>query len=408
MTRSLNIVIVGAGLGGLAAAIGLTQKGHTVTVLEGAHALGEVGAGIQVPPNSVRILKEYGIFSEFDKVVTRPNNIVLRRYDTGAALSTTHLAPRMTELYGNPYLLIHRADYQQILYDAAIKQGIEVKFGARVADVDPEAPLVTLEDGTLYSADLVVGADGIKLRVRDLAVVTEEVVEPFPLTNCAYRATISRADMLADPEVAHLMEDVNLNCWIGYRRHIMAYPIRNGELYNMVMSHPGRAPVGKWNVPGDLEEMKHHYRNFDPVVQRLLTKVKLVLKWTLADLPQLPRWVSELGKVVIIGDAAHAMLPYLAQGAAQALEDGATLAAMLTEDAPLSQITHQWERRRKRRVETIQQGARKNGHIWHLPDGEEQEERDRQMAATTDKENPDQWADAKFQQWLFGWNAFTD
>ncbi|CAN3503805.1 hypothetical protein DICA1_F10550 [Diutina catenulata] len=406
-TPTLNVVIVGAGLGGLSTAIGLARKGHSVTVLEGAHALGEVGAGIQVPPNSVRILKEYGVFDAFNAVVTRPKNIILRRFDTGEPLSRTPLEPDMTENYGNPYLLVHRADYQKILWKAAVDRGIEVKFDARVASIDPKAPSVTLEDGTVYAGDVIVGADGIRSRVRDLAVVTDETVSPTPSTNCAYRATIPRDVMLADPDLAPLMEDVNSNCWIGYRRHIMAYPIRNGELYNMVMSHPGQAPVGVWNMPGDVEEMKQTYRKFDPLCQKLISKITSVLKWTLADLPQLPNWVSPSGKVVIIGDAAHAMLPYLAQGAAQALEDGALLAELLSVGDDIPVALAKWERRRKRRAETIQQGARKNGHIWHLADGEEQEERDNLMKQR-DGENPDQWSDSKFQRWLFGWNAFTD
>ncbi|EMG45257.1 Salicylate hydroxylase (Salicylate 1-monooxygenase), partial [Candida maltosa Xu316] len=170
-----------------------------------------------------------------------------------------------------------------------------------------------------YTADLIIGADGIRSKVRDTAVVTDETVLPLPSAHCAYRATIPRDVMLADPLIAHLMTDVNSNCWIGYRRHIMAYPIRNGEMYNMVLVNPGQAPVGKWNVAGDLEEMRNHYKTYDPVVQRLLSHVTSTLQWVLADMPKLPRWVK--GNVALIGDAAHAMLPYLAQGAAQAIED---------------------------------------------------------------------------------------
>jgi salicylate hydroxylase len=218
--------------------------------------------------------------------------------------------------------------------------------------------------------------------------------------------------MLADPLLKPLMEDVNANCWLGYRRHVMAYPIRNGEMYNIVMSHPGEASPGKWNEPGDVEEMRNHYKSFEPVVRRLLTKVDSVLKWVLADLPILPRWVN--GRIVLIGDAAHAMLPYLAQGAAQAIEDGATLAAVLDECQTVEDIPAAlkvYEKRRKRRCEVIQQGARANAHIWHMPDGDEQEERDLFMRAPSESEfkrHPNQWSDPKFQKWMFGWDAFHD
>ncbi|KAI5955951.1 hypothetical protein KGF57_003436 [Candida theae] len=392
-----------------------TDNGDNTTQAKGATgaastALNEVGAGIQVPPNSVRVLKEYGVFDRFEEYVTRPKNIILRRYDTGVPLSTTPLDPDMTNAYGNPYLLIHRADYQKLLYQAALDLGIEYKNGCRIKEVDESTATVVLETGEKYTADLVVGADGIRSRVRDTAVVPEETVKPTPSSNCAYRATVSREEMLSDPAIAHLVTDVNSNCWIGYRRHVMAYPIRNGELYNIVMSHPGQASVGRWNEPGDVEEMKNHYKNFDPVVRQLLTHVKDVLKWVLADLPKLPRWVSQSGKVALIGDAAHAMLPYLAQGAAQAIEDGATLAQELDNCVSTSDIAkalQEFEKKRKRRAETIQAGAKKNGDIWHLPDGEEQEERDALMKAR-DGANPDQWSDRGFQQWLFGWNAFTN
>ncbi|KAG5418672.1 hypothetical protein I9W82_004200 [Candida metapsilosis] len=407
---SFNVIVCGGGLGGLAAAIGLKRKGHKVTILEGSTTLSEVGAGIQMPPNSVRILKEYGVFDRFEKYITKPKNIILRRYDTGVALSTTPLDPDMTNLYGNPYLLIHRADYQRLLYEAALELGIEYKTGCRIKEVDQGTATVTLENGERYSADLIVGADGIRSRVRDTAVVPEEIVHPTPSFNCAFRATVPRAEMMSDPAIAHLMTDINSNCWIGYRRHVMAYPIRNGEMYNIVMSHPGRATVGKWNEPGDVEEMRNHYKNFDPVVRQLLNHVKTVLKWVLADLPKLPGWVSKSGKVVLIGDAAHAMLPYLAQGAAQAIEDGVTLAEELqhcasTDDIP--RALQKYQKKRKRRAEEIQAGARKNGDIWHLPDGDEQEERDALMKAK-DGHSPDKWADKEFQRWLFGWNAFTD
>ncbi|KAK6459478.1 uncharacterized protein RJT20DRAFT_147171 [Scheffersomyces xylosifermentans] len=411
MTKiSFDVIVCGGGLGGIACAIGLKRKGHSVTILEGSSALNEVGAGIQMPPNSVKVLKEYGIFDKFLPYVTKPKNIILRRFDTGAVLSKTPLDPDMTENYKNPYLLIHRADYQRLLYESAVELGIEYKVNSRIASVDQEAATVTLVDGTVYKADIVVGADGIRSKVRDTAVVTEETVLPLPSSNCAFRATVPRDEMLSDPVIAHLMSDVNSNCWIGYRRHVMAYPIRNGEMYNIVMSHPGQASIGKWNEPGNVDEMRNHYKNFDPVVCQLLTHVKTVLKWVLADLPMLPRWVSDSGKVVLIGDAAHAMLPYLAQGAAQAIEDGASLSDELDKCSSASDIPdalRKFERRRKRRTETIQAGARKNGHIWHLPDGEEQEERDALMKQR-DGHNPDQWSDRDFQKWLFGWNAFTD
>lgn len=407
---SFNIIICGAGLGGLAAAIALAQNGHKVIVLEAAKELNEVGAGIQVPPNSIKILEKYKVAHLLEPLATKPKHINMRRYETGEVLNATDLT-LMTEAYGYPYWLVHRWDYQKVLLEAALANGAEVRFGQRVASVNPDDALVKLENGTMLSADLVIGADGIRSRVRDTAVVAEEIVLPVPSTNCAYRATLPAKVLIDDPVLRPLMEDVNANCWLGYRRHVMAYPIRNGELYNIVMSHPGVASVGKWSEPGDLKQMRDHYKHFDPVVRRLLSKVDGVLKWVLADLPILPRWVN--GRAALIGDAAHAMLPYLAQGAAQSIEDGATIASVLetcktAEDIPLA--LKDYEKRRKRRCEVIQQGARANSHIWHMPDGDEQEERDAFMRAPPEEKrrHPNQWSDPKFQKWMFGWDAFCD
>ncbi|OZJ01645.1 hypothetical protein BZG36_05442 [Bifiguratus adelaidae] len=213
----------------------------------------------------------------------------------------------------------------QFLYDAAVETGAEVILKSPVEFMDDETRTVKLKDGRTYSGDLIVGADGGDSSKVRQAVMLEEPVEPKLSTNCAYRATVPATLMRSDPELSALMDDPNSNCWIGYRRHIMAYPIRNGELYNLVMSHTGQAAVGKWNEPGNLDDMKWHYRNFDPGIRKAIDKVTGCLKWTLADLPVLSSWVSPSGRIALLGDAAHAMLPYLAQGAAQAIEDAATL-----------------------------------------------------------------------------------
>lgn len=273
---------------------------------------------------------------------------------------------------------------------------------------------------------------GIRSRTRR-AVIPEKEIEANDSSNCAYRATVPASVMNSDDEIKHLMTDINANCWIGHQRHIMAYPIRQGAMYNMVLSHPGKAAVGRWNEPGNLEEMKAHYANFDPVIQKVLSKVSDCLKWKLADLPPLPKWVSKSGKVVLIGDAAHAMVPYLAQvspstksvllqplnldkGAATAIEDGAALGECLdraSSKRDIPRVLRAFETIRKPRCERIQAGARENGYIWHMPDGKEQQERDRVMREGPSKEgedsssNPNQWSDEEFQPWLFGHDVYT-
>lgn len=316
------------------------------------------------------------------------------------------------------YWLIHRADYQRCLYEHARKLGVKILLNHYVDTVDTTAPSVKLANGKTLHADLIVGADGIRSRVR-AAILGDKNVHAVDSSNCAYRATVSKEVMLSDPKIAHLMSDINSNCWIGHQRHIMAYPIRHGEMYNLVMSHPGKAAVGKWNEPGNIEEMRSHYDHFDPTIKRVVSKVTSCLKWKLADLPPLPRWVSESGRVVVMGDAAHAMVPYLAQGAATAIEDGAALAECVDRAGDVSMIPavlSAFQDIRKARCDIIQAGSRGNGDIWHMPDGPEQEQRDRDMlnelqgkeGAESDVRNPNRWSDRNFQPWLFGYDTFQE
>lgn len=154
---------------------------------------------------------------------------------------------------------------------------------------------------------------GIRSKTRRAVIHGKEIETTVPTPNCAFRVTIPAEAMNADEELKHLLAEEDANGWFGPRCHIMAYPIRRGEMYNLVLCHQGEPVPGKGNEPGDPDEMRAHYSHFDPVIQKILTKVKSCLKWKLADLPPLPSWVSPSGRVVLIGDAAHAMLPYLAQ-----------------------------------------------------------------------------------------------
>ncbi|CAM1506026.1 Fc.00g056670.m01.CDS01 [Cosmosporella sp. VM-42] len=418
----LNIIINGAGLGGLGAAIGLARKGHDITVLEGAPALSEVGAGIQIPPNSSRVLEAYGLTSKFHQKVVWPQHFAFRRYSTGALLGTTPLHPHLTQKYGFPYWLIHRSDFLFILYEAAREAGVKVRLGCYVTSVDVNVPSVQLATGEILKADLVVGADGIRSQTR-AAILGERNVELNAAANCSYRATVPAELMSLDPETSHLMTDINANCWIGPSHHIMAYPIRQGERYNLVLSHPGGvAAAGQWNEPGNLEEMRNHFKDFDPVIRKVLDKVSSCLNWKIADLPALPTWISKSSKVILLGDAAHAMVPFLAQGAAQAIEDGACLAECLgrvQDRADLPDLLLNYETIRKPRAERVQHGTRDSSIVWHLDDGPEQDARDRAFATMAseirdvevekalEKANPNSLSSTRFQEWLFGYDVFV-
>lgn len=275
--------------------------------------------------------------------------------------------------------------------------------------VDASVPCAHLEDGSTVGADLVIGADGIRSKIRASILGADDVMaEPSP--NCAYRAIVSRELMMSDKQTAGFMTSPAANCWLGFGRHIMAYPIRRGTQYNIVMSHPGKASVGKWSEPGDVHEMRKTYEKFDPSIRKALEYVDVALKWLLADIPPLKRWHSENGRVILLGDSAHAMLPYMSQGAAQALEDAAALTECLCRcksASDIPQYVQAYQDFRKPRVERIQQYARLNGKVWHYPDGEEQERRDRAMSGQLreGENDPNLWADKTLGPWLFGHDA---
>lgn len=421
--RPLRILICGAGLGGLGAAIALRRKGFEVVVLESASTLSEIGAGIQIPPNSSRILEAYGLGDKLREQVAWPRNIAIKRYATGEILGKTPLHPRLSEQYGHPYWLIHRADYQRILYEEALELGVQVRLSAPVVSIDTEKPSVTISNGTEIVGDVVVGADGIRSKVREF-ILPDHVIKPNPTANCAYRATVPVELMSADVDTAALMTDLNSNAWIGNQRHVMAYPIRQGAMYNLVMCHPGQAKPGVWNEPGDVQQMRETYSQFDPLIRKVIGKVTSCLRWTLADLPPLPTWLSKSGKVVLIGDAAHAMVPFLAQGASMSIEDGPALAECLSRVKEIQDIPKYlavFENLRKPRCEKMQLCSRLNGQMWHLPDGPQQEERDKVFArddfaedvdaeieSVQQGENVNPWSDRDFQPWLFGYDVVQE
>lgn len=223
--------------------------------------------------------------------------------------------------------------------------------------------------------------------------------------------------MTADPILKPLIENPAANCWIGDEGHIMAYPIRNGSLYNFVMCHPGSVAIGKPNEPASLDAMRERYSTWDPIITRLINLVPECLKWQNAEIEKLETWISKSGKVVLIGDASHGMVPYMAQGAAMAIEDAVTLAECLDRARDADKIPALMEHFlniRRDRCYLILDGARNNGAIWHLPDGPQQQERDERMRCGPQKqvsdegaENPNKWSDPKFQPWMFGYDAYA-
>jgi salicylate hydroxylase len=411
----LNVLIVGAGLGGLATAIALSRHGHNVTILESAPALGEVGAGIQIPPNSMRILLEWGLGSFLEGKAVEPDGMTFRRWQDGRPIAFTRLIPDHKEKFGAPYYVVHRADFHSAMHSLAVEMGVQIKVGHHVVDYHESDPSVTLADGRKMTADLIVAADGVKSIARK-HIPGLQNIEPQKTPFAAYRATVDVVTMRKDPDTAWLVKEgePTLNLWIGEGRHVMTYTIASGKSFNMVLSHRDASDPGTWPTEPEecLAQMRSYYVDWDPRLVKITKMIEKTMKWPLMTVPTSPRWLSESKRLLILGDAAHGMLPYMSQGAAMAVEDGAALAEVLSFAGTASQMDAclaVWQDVRVMRSSQMQQASAINGMIWHFGDGREQEARDESMAQEVGggdvHESANQWTDPVTAQWAYGYDA---
>ncbi|OQE08477.1 hypothetical protein PENVUL_c009G05272 [Penicillium vulpinum] len=405
----LNIIVVGAGLGGLATAIALASSGHTVTVYEQAQKLGEVGAGIQIPSNSTRLLSRLGLDPYLKEYVTEPESISFRRWQSGNVIGLTRLIPNFREQFGAPYYVIHRANFHSALHKRALDLGVTVKVASRVVGYNIQGPSIVLGNGETVSADLVVAADGVKSIAR--GTIDESGKPSFEKTGfAAYRATVDVELIKEDPELSWLLEKPALNIWIGDQRHVMTYTIGAGKSFNMVLSHPDDSDPSTWDQANTLSDMRREFQGWDSRLEKIISLIEKTIKWPLISGVPLSRWVN--GKVLILGDAAHAMLPYMSQGAAMAVEDGAALARSLSKIENAEDIPKALEIFQQVRIERagmMQEASLLNGKLWHFADGPPQEARDAAMKPETlglpFSHSPNQWSDPATQMWCYGYDA---
>ncbi|KAJ5095289.1 hypothetical protein N7532_007580 [Penicillium argentinense] len=432
----LNIIVVGAGLGGLSTAIALASTGHTVTVYEQAPELGEVGAGIQIPSNSTRLLSKLGLDQYLTPHVTEPSQISFRRWESGAVIGLTRLIPDFRDTFGAPYYVIHRANFHSALHARAVELGVVVKLASRVVrytnDSNPFGETgragICLVDGRFVCADLVVASDGVKSIARELV---DQSGRPIERTGfAAYRATVDVSKIQADPEISWLLERPALNIWyhtlppphysrnqltisndrIGDQRHVMTYTINSGKSFNMVLSHPDNTDPASWDQTTALRDMRREFQGWDSRLQKIISMITNTIKWPLVSGTPLPRWTA--GRIVMLGDAAHAMLPYMSQGAAMAVEDAIALSTSLskltsTHDLPTALSI--FEKARIDRTSKMQEASLLNGKLWHFADGPLQRARDAAMKPEVDgvgfSHSPNQWSDPVTQIWTYGYDA---
>ena len=383
-----RIAVVGGGIGGLAAAAFLRRAGLAATVYEQASALGEVGAGLVVAPNAARLLRR--LPSEFGLEragVVLETGWEFRRWADGAVLFAQQLGEACARRYGEHTWTMHRADLLAVLR-SAIPDGA-VKFGRRCTGVTQDADGVTLtfSSGRPVRADVVVAADGIHSVLRE-HVTTASTPRESGL--CAWRSLVPAA---AAPAFARRPVQT---LWLGYRHHLVHYPVSGGRLVNIVAFSPARAgEVESWSAVGRVADLAAEFAGWDPPLGKLIAAAERVGRWSVLDRAPLPRWVN--GRIALLGDAAHPMLPFYAQGAGQAVEDAAALAVCLT-TGPWEPPTAlaRYERVRLPRASRVQEASRGRTAHHHLPDGPEQVARDAAFAG----EDP-----LSHNDWLYGYDA---
>ncbi|GAC35186.1 FAD-dependent monooxygenase [Paraglaciecola polaris] len=357
-----NIIIAGGGIGGLSAALALKRKGFTVHVLEKSDALGEVGAGIQLSPNAMHVLMQLGLSDAILSLGFLPQYATMRHYQDGSEYLRMPLGQEARQKYAAPYVHVHRADLHRVLYQAALERGVKISLNAQVEHYQHVAGstgtevLIRLHDGGQLRCDVLVGADGIRSSVKK-CMLPQSALEFTG--HVAWRGTLKSKDVpasLVKPEA---------NLWIGPGAHLVSYYVRGGEEINVIaVQEREQWNDERWSVPGDISELRQAFSSWHPDVTQLLNKLDSCFLWGLFASQPLVSWVD--GQVALLGDACHPMLPFVAQGAAMAIEDGFSLANALENAEDIHNGLLSYQLARSARVTKVQQMAANNADLYHM------------------------------------------
>jgi 2-polyprenyl-6-methoxyphenol hydroxylase-like FAD-dependent oxidoreductase len=382
------VVIVGGGIGGLAAALALSRKGIASQVLEQAPELKEIGAGIQLGPNFFRMFDILGVTDEITRLASFPTNLTMRDSTTGELVTSLPLDQEFLNRFTYPYGLIYRADLHRVFLEACQKSDlIKIDSSQKVVGVEQDDSGVTArsESGAVHRGVALIGADGLWSTMR------QEVVgdgAPIVSGHITYRAVLPVADMPKE------LRWPDMVIWAGEKVHLVQYPMRAGELFNLVaVFHSNRYEEG-WNTFGDPAELHERFAGTCEPVRTLLGKIESWRMWVLCDRPPIKTWTKD--RITLLGDAAHPMLQYLAQGAAMATEDAVCLADKVVEargDYPAAFQAYQQER--YLRTGRVQIMARVYGEFYHAA-GVARELRNQMLGSRTPKEALDS------MEWLYG------
>jgi salicylate hydroxylase len=349
MASAPSVLIVGGGIGGLFAANALLAHGIAVSLYEQAPALGEVGAGVYVTPNAVRQLERVGLGPAVERYGARvgPRSAYFRHDGTPIAPVQVADAAGWNACFG-----MHRADFVELLA-AHLPPGI-VRAGHRAVgfEQDEARARVRFANGAVAEADVVVGADGIHSELRP---------HVFPPSTPVFHGTISYRGLVPRARLPDWPMD-RWEMWAGPSKHFLVFPVCHGTMVNYVGFVPTDEEMKEsWSAPGDAEVLRREFRGWDPRIRAVLDAVDQTFRWALYDREPLPTWTK--GRLTLLGDAAHPMLPHLGQGANQSIEDGMALATMLAQapSAGVPAMLAAYERLRRERVAEVQLGARKHG-----------------------------------------------
>jgi len=354
-----RILIAGGGIGGLTAALALAQAGTPVQVLEQTAAFSAAGAGIQLGPNAMHVLRGLGVADALAKHAVTPEGVQLIDARAGQRLTTVPLGPMAEMRYGAPYWVVHRADLQRVLLDAVqANDNLVITQPFRVAATAAEGQRVqvTSEAGETVAGGALIGADGIRSQVR---MAMGDASAPVWSGKSAWRLTVPL------DEAAQPMQQDAIGLWLSPRAHMVHYPVRGGAEINVVVIVDDRdAPEG-WNVPGAADEFLPHLAGWPETVTGFLAGQSGWRRWALYDMPPPRQWSAS--RIALLGDAAHPVLPFLASGGVLAIEDAAVLARSLDAAKGNAEAAFAaYARKRRPRAARVQARSRRMGRVYHM------------------------------------------
>ena len=355
----MKILIVGAGIGGLVSALCLNKKGYEVEIYEQSEVLSELGAGVQLSPNATRVLDYLELTDDLKPHVFEPRSFQFLNYKTEKIISKRDLGSKIQDDFGFPNFDVHRADLQKVLLNKVEEKGIKIYTNMKVIDVGNEENKAYIKiNEEKIKADIVIGADGIHSVVREQLF---EKKESSFTGNVAWRMLIP-VDLLPRDLI---LPDTTV--WLGPKKHFVSYHVSGGKNLNCVCLVEQEGWKNEsWSERGNIEDLREVYNGWNQTIETLLkiANPNTLYRWALHDRPPMKQWSK--GRIILLGDAAHPMLPFLAQGAAMAIEDGAVLADCISSYEDNEKSLKYFEQIRKPRTSFVQLAARRNAKILHL------------------------------------------